>query len=275
MRRHSVSARSALLVLALWAVPVLAQARAGVRVVTPRGAAIEVLVDRPAGSGPVPAIVLGSGKGYHMRLPIFEQLTRKLVQQGFAVYRFDWAYFVADPKQGKSSEDRRAEIEDMQTVLALARSHPRTRQDAVFVGGKSLGSIISWRVLRSDPSLVGALLLTPVCHDKQPPEETYPDLVAEQRPTQWILGDQDPACGVRSLYRFLAGAPRAHKVAAVSGDHAYELDPAAQGQLSRTTRQTIDLVSALSIDFLAKNTPAVAKAAKGSLAAGQVSPESK
>ena len=210
-----------------------------------------------------------------MRLPILEQLARKLVQRGIAVYRFNWAYFVADPKQGKSSEDRLAEIEDMQTVLALARRHPRTRQDAVFVGGKSLGSIIAWRVFRSDPSLVGALLLTPVCHDKQPPEETYADLVEEQRPTQWILGDHDPACEVRSLYRFLAGAPRVHKVAVVSGDHAFELDPTAQSQLSRTTRQTLELVSALSVDFLAKNTPPVAKAAKGSLAAGPVSPESK
>lgn len=254
----STRLHAALLTVALWAIPMASQAVDSTRVTTPRGATIEVLVDRPAGSGPFPVVVLGSGSGYHMRLPILEQLARKLVQRGIAVYRFNWAYFVADPQRGKQSEDRLAEVEDMETVLALARRHPRTRQDAVFVAGKSLGSIIAWRVFRSDPTLAGALLLTPVCH-KSSPEDTYANLASEQRTTQWILGDRDPVCEARTLYRFLAGAPRVHKAALVSGDHSFELSSTAEAEPSQATRQTIELVTSLSVDFLVKATPPTTK----------------
>jgi len=57
------------------------------RLTTPRGAVVDVLQDKPSGSGPFPAFVLGSGAGYTMKLPILERVAQALVAQGIAVFR--------------------------------------------------------------------------------------------------------------------------------------------------------------------------------------------
>jgi dienelactone hydrolase len=115
---------------------------------------------------------------------------------------------VRDPAQGKQSANHADETEDMQAVVAKARSEAWVDQQRLYVGGKSFGSIIAWRVFRADPTLAGALLLTPGCSRPNDPsflpEHNYPDLLAEQRQVQWILGDRDPWCEPRALYRFLA-----------------------------------------------------------------------
>lgn len=72
-----------------------AQAQDAVRVKTPRGAEVEVIAEKPAGKGPFPAVILGSGSGYAMRQPILARLAQDLVANGVAVYRIDWAYRVA------------------------------------------------------------------------------------------------------------------------------------------------------------------------------------
>jgi dienelactone hydrolase len=239
----------------LLAPPRTLRAAPGLELVTPRGAPIEVLAERPPGKGPFPAIVLGSGSGYHARLPLLEQTARALLRSGVAVYRFNWAYFVRDPDQGKQSESRADEIEDMQTVIARARSAPFIDPKRVFVGGKSLGSIIAWRVFRSDPFLAGALLLTPVCSKASDPpfsiERNYPDLLSEQRPVQWILGDSDPVCEPRALYRFLAGAPRPHKVSLLSGNHSFERGSTPEKTPSPATKRQIQLAAELATEFVA------------------------
>jgi dienelactone hydrolase len=213
-----------------------------------------VIAERPPGKGPFPAVVLGSGSGYHQRLPLLAETAKALLRSGVAVYRFDWAYFVRDPAQGKQSASRADEIEDMQAVITAARSAPWVDQRRLYVGGKSLGSIIAWRVLRADPSLAGALLLTPVCNKPTDAsfsiEKNYPDLLAEQRPVQWILGDRDPACEPRTLYRFLGAAPIAHRVSILSGNHSFEPGGAPEKTPSPSTKRQIKLATELSVEFV-------------------------
>lgn len=198
-----------------------------VTVATPRGANISVIAEKPAGAGPFPAVVIGSGSGYDMNKPLLEQTARALLARGIAVYRFDWAYQVAGTKFAAQPKDRKAEIEDMNTVLAIARRDTAIDGKRIAVAGKSLGSIIAWRVLRATPNLKGALLLTPVC--SRPPEiadasaASYPDLAQETRPLGWILGDTDPACPTTTLYRFVAGATGPARIVALAGDHSFEV----------------------------------------------------
>lgn len=232
-----------------------ARASDPIKIPTPRGAPIEVLEDRPAGNGPFPTVILGSGAGYTMKLPILERVAQALVAQGIAVFRFNWAYEVKDPGHGTQSKDRSAEIEDMTTVLALARKQSWVDPNRLAVGGKSLGSIIAWRVLRAEPDVKGALLLTPVCSPPgptaTPPEANYPDVASEARPSAWVLGDHDVVCRTPILYRFVAAAGGPTRIDVVAGNHTFEdsvqaKDPSAVAR----TDQTIELVARLSTEFV-------------------------
>ena len=245
----------------------VAAAGAAIRAVTPRGAVIELIEEHPPGPGPFPAVVLASGSGYDMRQPILERVAHALVGAGVGVIRFDWAYRVRDPKHGQQSADRAAEIEDLTTALALARKAPWVDPSRIALGGKSLGSIIAWRVLRHEPDVRGALLLTPVCSPKPkaeaassgPPSSpvvdgNYPDVRAETRPTAWILGKSDPACAPSILYQHLAGAGGGAQIDVLRGDHTFsEGSSSTTGTAAATNAATnetsLDLVARLSVDF--------------------------
>lgn len=221
-----------------------------VRVNTPRGVPIEVIEQRPAGKGRFPVVILGSGAGYHMRLPVLERVARALVAAGIGVYRFDWAYRVRDPEKGKFSPDRVPEVEDLNTVLQLARKAAWVDPTRIAIGGKSLGSIIAWRVLQKAPDVKGALLLTPVCTPGTPPapkspEDNYPHVADETRPTAWLLGNADPVCTPAILYRHLADTKRA-QIDVLRGDHSFRSSSA---KPPVEDDATLDLVARLSVDF--------------------------
>ncbi len=238
----------ALLCCALLLTASVARADSPTRAVTPRGAAVEVIAERPAGAGPFPAVILAAGAGYHMRLPIMEQTARALVAQGIAVYRFDWAYRVAGTDPARQPADHSAEIEDMQTVVALARQDPRIDRSRLVAGGKSLGSIIAWQVLRRDPELKGGLFLTPPCRraNADAGAGNFPGLDAEPRSRLWIVGDTDPLCPVPSFHRLFAAGGQPDRVVVLSGDHSFEVPD----QPARNAR-TLDLVARLAADFVA------------------------
>ena len=231
-------------------------AAAPLKLSTPRGEPIEVLAEYPVrpSKAALPAVVLAPGSGYHMRLPVLESLARALVKQGIVVYRFNWAYFVKDPEKGTQSKDRAAEIEDLTTVLDAARRDPAVDKTRIALAGKSLGSIIAWRVLRAQPDVRAALLLTPVCSSSPTktvvPEANYPEVSQEKRTSAWILGDADPACVPATLYRLLGTSSLPLRVDVVGGNHGFEHGPATDKVAAARTSRTIDLVTRLSVDFL-------------------------
>jgi predicted alpha/beta-hydrolase family hydrolase len=225
---------------------------------TPRGAVVEVIAELPPGPGPFPAVVLAPGQGYHMNLPAIEQPAKRLLAQGVAVYRFNWAYFSRRSQGGSPSEDLSSEIEDLATVIARVRSEARVDQSKVSVGGKSLGSVVAWRVLREDKSLRTGLFLTPICSNlpkgaTQPvseADENYPGLSTEQRRVSFIAGDRDPLCSPGVLYRFAASSPTPIRVAVVGGDHGFG-NRALQGASAEAAlARNIDSVSILATNFI-------------------------
>jgi predicted alpha/beta-hydrolase family hydrolase len=231
------------------------------RVYTPHGAAIEVVADFPAGSGPFPAIVLASGRGYHLAMPALAQTAKRLVEHGVAVFRFNWAFFTADAKAGQPSADLSNELEDMQTVLKIARTEPRVAKTKLSVGGKSLGSLVAWQAFTKDKSLRCGLFLTPICSrlkDGQSApvaeaDENYPGIALEHRPLLFVSGDQDPGCSLAILYRFVATAAGNARVAIVGGDHGYENRKLTGPAFEADRMRSINLVALSAAGFVVEN----------------------
>lgn len=239
--------RWAFAVSLLMTASVASAADEAVRIATPRGATIELIVEKPQGRGPFPAVILGSGSGYSMRGPILQRVAHDLVAQGIAVYRLDWAYRVAGTPFADQPRDKKAEIEDMRTALALAQNDPAIDRTRIALAGKSLGSVIAWQLLRLTPDVKGAILLTPVCDPEENPEAParfYPELGAEKRPRLWIVGDVDPVCPVPLFHRYIADGGASDRVAVVAGNHSYQ-SPDHPGR----DKRALDLAAQLTVDF--------------------------
>lgn len=223
------------------------------------GVQLAAKIDFPSGEGPFPAIVMAPGQGYHMNMPAMEEVAIALREQGIAVFRFNWAYFTAQPK-GQPSDDLSNELKDLQAVLLAARKHPKVLARSLSVGGKSLGSIVAWKALAADVSLRSALLLTPICSrvpkgEAQPRSEAaenYPAFSKERRPTLWIAGDRDPLCAPPILYNFAAAGTGAVRVAIVGGDHSYESRTLSPQAAEAARKRNIAAVSTMAASFLAE-----------------------
>ena len=221
---------------------------------TPRGALVEMLVDIPDGPGPHAVLVLAPGQGYHARLPLMERLSKDLVARGVAVVRFNWAYFVKDPKAGNPTDDLSSEIEDMQAVLAATKKLPRIDAKRIAVGGKSLGSLVSWRVFRDDASLRAGALLTPVCVDyaaegkRDATLENYPNLSANTRPLLLLSGDEDPLCPSRFLYKAAATIVAGTRVVVPGGNHNFATKVGADPKLESDAN--LDMAIRATTDFV-------------------------
>ena len=228
-------------------------------VVNAAGQRLAVIAEFPPGEGKFSAIVLAPGQGYHMALPAIEATARSLVEQGIAVFRFNWAYFTAEPR-GQPSEDLSRELQDLQAVLDAARKHPKVSSQNISVGGKSLGSLVAWRALAADSQLRSALLLTPVCSrvpkgetlPRSEVKENYPGFELERRPTLWISGDKDPLCAPTVLYGFVGGRANVARIAIVGGDHSYENRTLPQPAADTARRRNLAAVTALSAGFVAE-----------------------
>jgi len=222
----------------------------------PGGASLEIIAEFPAGPGPFPAVVLAPGQGYHMALPVLTETAHKLVERGVAVFRFNWAYFSKSPAAGEPSADLSVEVQNLDAVVAAARADRRVDSSRLFVGGKSLGSLVAWQVLRHDAGLRGALLLTPICTDEQDGKtlevgaNSYPGLLAERRPLAFIAGDLDPNCAATTLYAFAATAKGNVRVAVVGGDHSFHHPSLAAEQRGAAAARSIGSVAQLSADFV-------------------------
>jgi predicted esterase len=186
-------------------------------VASPRGARLEVTLNLPDGDGPFPALVLAPGNRYHMRQPILAESARAAAAAGVAVFRFDWAH-TSQGNAGSASQDLDVETQDMAAVLALATGHPRVDRHLVFVGGKSVGSVVTWRLFAQQPALRGAVLLTPLVSAADGAAH-YPGLQCERRPVLMVAGDADPLCDLDTVRRLRAGAVGPVTLDVVAGNH--------------------------------------------------------
>jgi len=244
-----------LLVASLMAAP--AWAAEPDRLETPRGASLAVRAEFPPGPGPFPTLVLAPGAGYHMDLPVLAETARQLLARGVAVWRFNWAYFTADRAGGRPSDELELEREDLVAVLDRALADPRVARERVLVGGKSMGSLVAWSVLRERPAVRAAVLLTPVCSSAKGGvpvaefEQNYPGAAEERRPLLLVSGDQDPLCAPSVLYRLAALPPGPVRVAVLDGNHGLAATAGAADEREAAGRHNAALAATLVADFVA------------------------
>jgi len=182
----------------------------------PRGAEVPVIVHSSVYAQPRAVLVIGPGQSCNFRNEVFETIGTEGERSGMAIIRFEWSYCSQERQVDRGpSEDLTNEIEDMQTVLTFAQGYTFGDYQRLILGGKSLGSIVAYKLFTMDANLKGLLLLTPVCsyttdaNDNPLPNPTplgeinYPNLKNETRPVMMALGNRDPLCLTPLLYDFL------------------------------------------------------------------------
>ncbi|MEZ0367854.1 MAG: alpha/beta family hydrolase [Candidatus Sericytochromatia bacterium] len=211
------------------------QAASWQKLKTPRGSEVEIQVQLPAGVTSPPLLILAPGQSCNARRPFFEAMAQAALAQQVGLVRLEWSYCVAGGGKGNPSPDLAAELEDLRTVLGYARKLPGIDVKRILIGGKSLGSLVAWKLLQEDAAIPAAALLTPVCsYDRDDKEqvlpepknlipENYPGLAAESRPLLFVLGNQDSLCHPPLLYAGLAQTRGKASVVVVGGGHGLNL----------------------------------------------------
>lgn len=225
-------------------------------ITTPRGENIQLISNFPKGNGPFPTLILAPGAGYHMQLPLMEEIDRQLVGNGIAVIRFNWAYFNSKTRKPSPSLNLDLEYEDLSTVLNHAKTDAHTDKNALFIAGKSLGTGVAWRLFKNHHDLKALVLLTPICsktvdsNTTSEIEQNYPQLNKETRPVLFIMGDSDPACASHILLAYLSERKNNMTTSIIGGNHGFE-NPHLNTQEAESFKQkNIRLASLLTKDFL-------------------------
>ena len=144
-------------------------------------------------------------------------LFQQAVAAGIAAFRFDWHYMTMG---GQPSGNRRKEAEDLEGVLSFVQTQPHVDSRRIVLAGKSLGAAVCYRVFRSHPEIVGALLLTPVFCDESSGPRNYPDLSGETRPLMLLAGNRDPLNKLEVMHNYASNAGRNVNISVVDGDHS-------------------------------------------------------
>lgn len=225
-------------------------------ITTPRGENLQIISHYPQGKEPFPTLILAPGAGYHMQLPLMEEIDRLLVSRGIAVIRFNWAYFQSTTRKATPSPDLHLELEDFLAVLNHTKQDIRSNKHALFIGGKSLGTGVAWKLFQHQPDLKALILLTPVCSKtingkaESEAEQNYPRIHTETRPILFISGDQDPVCESHVLLQFMVHQKIKFNVSIIGGDHGFE-NPALQiDDATQFKKRNITLAGLLVEEFI-------------------------
>ena len=122
---------------------------------------------RPAGTGPVPAVVLVHGSGPHDRDETvgaskpFKDLAVGLASRGIAVLRYDKRTKVHGAKVAALRQFTVHEevIEDVLGAVKALRAQPGIDAARIFVLGHSLGGMLVPRIATADPAIAGSIVL--------------------------------------------------------------------------------------------------------------------
>jgi uncharacterized protein len=177
----------------------------------------------PDGDGPFPTLIVAPGRGYDMERVLTADLAGAATASGFASLRFNWRF------QGSGgtgpSEGLVTEVQDLEEVVAFARADARMDAERLFLAGKSMGSIVSYRVSSKNPGIQATYLLTPICRqlDETGGNSLYPKLLQSDKPIVLALGNRDPLCPLPNLYRWLGSANENIVTIVFGGDHGLRL----------------------------------------------------
>lgn len=217
------------------------------KISTPGGVELETILDRPAGTTTLPAIVIAPGQGYHMRLSLFQKLAAACVQNGFVCLRFDWDFYT---KGEEPSPNFTSEKEELSAAIDCLKALDFVDHDKIFICGKSIGALVGIQTARQDQSLRGLTILTFALHPPRPPYSVWPKaqrLRDVKIPVQIVSGKSDPICRIEVLDSLVNTLPEKPEIVYVAGDHSLRGDTDEE-----TTSNQIAAVEAV-IDFMKRN----------------------
>lgn len=210
-----------------------------VTVKTASGQDLVLSITRPEGPLKYPALVLAPGPSCKMVSPILEEISNDFASNKYVVVRFDWGFCGSGATE--PSKDYHDELEELRSAIAFVKKHSNVETSQIFLGGKSLGSIVGYSIFQSDEELKGLLVLTPVCTWRwnesgevlsQPvniAERNYPDLGSVKRPILFLLGSGDSVCTLPMLYEFLGHVQARVSTMVLAGDHNFNVTPPGGG----------------------------------------------
>jgi len=174
-------------------------------------------------------LLLGPGQGCNPRLDMYNAIANEAKDKDFTVVRLYWAYCIIDSQKGNPSDDLSKEKEDFVTALSYVRNELKFTDSNIFIGGKSLGTYVSFAIFESQKSLQGLLMLTPVCTDaetdhKNPKNifaESYPGLESETRNVLLAQGNADQICNTHHFQDYLNNKGTNFIPLVVRGDHSF------------------------------------------------------
>lgn len=193
-----------------------------VELTTPRASLIKLDIYNP---GSPAVLLLAPGSSCSPRLDMYDALALEAKTQPMTLVRVYWAYCLTKPT-GTASDDLATEKEDFLTALDYVKNELGYPEAKIFVGGKSLGTFVSFEVFQAQSALAGLLMLTPVCTDAADPKdhknifaENYPNLLSETRSVLLVQGNVDPLCDTNHLQDSLRGVPNNFVSMVTKGDH--------------------------------------------------------
>jgi predicted alpha/beta-hydrolase family hydrolase len=212
---------------------------------TPRGSLIKLDIYNP---GLSKLLLLAPGSGCGKQLSLYNTLATQANEHGFTVVRLYWAYCIQDSENGRPTEISQLS-EDFLTALDYSRNVLKFSDDKIFAGGKSLGSVVSYDVFHSMPSLQGLVLLTPLCTDRKDPNnrsnrfhKSYKGLESESRLVLLIQGNNDDYCDTKHFQEYLAGKPSNFIPLVTKGDHSFAIqnpDGSENDDLTKKNKKSI------------------------------------
>jgi predicted alpha/beta-hydrolase family hydrolase len=191
-----------------------------VQIPTARGVKLHAFLHRPKAPNGA-AVVLAPGRGFPAKSPLLPVCAERLADAGFAVVRFDYAYYAA--KDGAPSPDLSAETADMEAAIGYAKKLDGVSK--VILAGKSLGSVIALEWANAHPNdLAGLALLTWVVDDPKAPAEALPQAASLKDcpyPALVLDGTDDSMASPSVLYDVASKCKHPPQIVMVAGDHGF------------------------------------------------------
>lgn len=190
------------------------------------GLAVEsvgAILQLPGTESELPAILFAHGAGAPMDSDFMDSIAGGLVQRGFPVLRFRYAYMErAAREERRFPPDRAPKLEAVHRA-ALETLRQRLPGRAIFLAGKSMGARIASHLAAQGELCAGLIYLGYPLHPAKKPEklrvEHFPRV--HQR-TLFLQGTRDALCVLDLLERELVAYAAPHELVIVEGgDHSF------------------------------------------------------
>lgn len=213
---------------------VLAETQAWSYIKTSRGTDLGIKITKSLKANS-PLLVVAPGQSCNSKGPLFETIEQEAINKEINVIRFEWSYCSPTSTNRNPSDDLSTEISDMDFAINYGKILLQKTNNDLIISGKSLGSMVAYRIFKNHSNLKSLILLTPVCsyltdelgNPLPTPldviNESYSDLRLETRPLLMISGSSDPLCDHTILKLFKEKAHANLEVIFVKGDHGFRI----------------------------------------------------